>query len=630
MASGSQLRVFLAGRVAVEANGHVIDEARFPGRQGRLLFAYLVAERGRAVPRDELAEALWENAPPATWEKALTVIASKLRGLLTDSGIDGTSALTGAFGCYRLELPEGTWVDVIAAANAAAGAERALAAGDLPVAKTEGMLAASVAQQPLLPGDDGAWVEQKRRELIQVRVRALTVLADACLRSGDASEAVTWAEHVTALEPFRETGYRRLMEAHVAAGNRGEALRAYERCRRLLAEELGAYPSPETESLYRSLLDVVPAQAPAADVADAPLARGAAARRPVGGRRAALLLGAVLVAAVSAAAFALMSRGGHAAPRVLPNSVVRIDPQTLKVTQVVRTPDAPDLVVKAGGFVWLTSHVLRDSVSSALRNAGDRALTRVDPSTGKAVVVGGGLAPCGLTADPSGDVWVANCYPAKAGPRDDVVRIDARTLAFKKTLLVAGGSGFLRGMTYGGGSLWVTEIFGGVNEGSVTRVNPRTGAQRKVDLAAHTPAGLAWSEGYGDLWIDDFNDGSLTRLHDATGALRTVYGVGGNPGFSVVDGNVVWAGDWSAPRVVRLDAVGPPHAHSVDLPVNNSLADVWTVAAGAGAIWATTPRDGAVWRIDPKTNAVTRVGVPFLPSGVTADANDVWLTVRAK
>ena len=208
MASGSQLRVFLAGRVAVEANGHVIDEARFPGRQGRLLFAYLVAERGRAIPRDELAEALWENAPPATWEKALTVIASKLRGLLTDSGIDGASALTGAFGCYRLELPEGTWVDVIAAANAAVSAEHALAAGDLDKAKTEGTLAASLSQQPLLPGDDGAWVEQKRRELIQVRVRGLTVLAEASLRSGNASEAVTWAEQLTALEPFakRVTG----------------------------------------------------------------------------------------------------------------------------------------------------------------------------------------------------------------------------------------------------------------------------------------------------------------------------------------------------------------------------------------------------------------------------------------
>ena len=63
-----------------------------------------------------------------------------------------------------------------------------------------------------------------------------------------------WAEQAIELAPFREAGYRRLMEAHVAAGNRAEALRVYERCRRLLADELGAYPSPETESMYRALL----------------------------------------------------------------------------------------------------------------------------------------------------------------------------------------------------------------------------------------------------------------------------------------------------------------------------------------------------------------------------------------
>ena len=630
MASGSQLRVFLAGRVAVEANGHVIDETRFPGRQGRLLFAYLVAEQGRPVPRDELAEALWGETPPATWEKALTVVASKVRAVLADSGLDATAALTGAHGCYRLELPEATWVDVIAAAVAARRGEEALSAGDLTKARMEATAAASLAEQPFLPGDDGSWVEARRRELGEVRVRALSVLADACLRSGDPADAATWAEQVVGLEPFRETGYRRLMEAHAAGGNRAEALRVYERCRRLLADELGAYPSPETEAVYRALLDTRPGQAPASAEANGrpPLAKRGA-HRPRRRRLLALLVAAALVAAVSAATFVLVGRGGHSAPRVLPNSLVRIDPQTLKVTQVVPTTDAPDLVVEAGGFVWLTSHVLRDTVSSALRNAGDRALTRVDPSTGKAVIVGGGLAPCGLTADPSGDVWVANCYPANTGPQDDVVRIDARTLAFKKTLPLSGGEGFLRGLTYGGGALWVTEIFGGVNEGSVTRVDPRTGTQRTIDLPSETPSGLAWSEEYGDLWADDFNDGSLTRLHDSTGGMRTFRAVGGNPGFSIVDGDVVWTADWTAPRVVRLEAVGRPHLHSVFLPVTNALAGVWTVAAGANAIWATTARDGTLWRIDPKTNAVKRINVPFSPTGVTADANDVWLTVRA-
>jgi ABC-type glycerol-3-phosphate transport system substrate-binding protein/DNA-binding SARP family transcriptional activator len=261
-AGGFELKVFLAGRVAVETDGEVIDEARFPGRQGRLLFAYLVAERGRAVPHDELAEALWGEAPPPTWGKALSVLVSKLRGLLADQGVDGAHALTGAFGCYRLDLPEGTWVDVLAATDATHEAEQAIASGELAQAKAAASMAATLLDRPFLPGEEGAWVEEKRRELADLRERALAALAEACLRSGDASEAVQWAEQTVALAPFRETGYRRLMEAHVASGNRAEALRVYEQCRRLLADELGTYPSPETESVYRELLEAPASASP--------------------------------------------------------------------------------------------------------------------------------------------------------------------------------------------------------------------------------------------------------------------------------------------------------------------------------------------------------------------------------
>jgi DNA-binding SARP family transcriptional activator/DNA-binding beta-propeller fold protein YncE len=623
MASPAQLRVFLAGRVAVEADGQAIDATTFPGRQGRLLFAYLVTEQGRPVPRDELAEALWEDAPPATWEKALTVLASKLRTLLTIDGLDGTSALTGASGCYRLDLPEGTWVDVVAAKAAVATADEALAGDEPEQARSEATLAASLAQGAFLPGDDGAWVAAKRRELAEIHVRALRVLADACLRLGETAEAVSWAEQVTALEPFRETGYRRLMEAHVAAGNRAEALRVYERCRRLLADELGTYPSPETEALYRRLLE-----APSPSDAQRSAHEGGSQPSARGRRRAWLLAAGVLAGAVAAGAFALAGHGRHAPPKVLPNSVIRIDPHTLKVTQVVPVVDAPDLVVASGGFVWITSHILRDTGPGTLRNAGDRALTRLDPSNGKAEVVGGGLAPCGLTTDPSGDVWLANCYPGTSAPRDNVVRVDARTLHFKKTFPVSGGEGFLRGLAYGGGSLWVTALFGGdlLNDSALAEVDPRTGAEHTFQLTPES-GGLAWSEGYGDLWIDNFLNGSLTRLDAASGDMKTTYS-GGNPAFPVVDGDVVWVADWAAPRVVRLHAVGPARPRTVWLPIKDFTATTWDVAAGAGAIWATTPRDHAVWRIDPRTNAVRRIKVPFAPTGVAADANAVWVTVR--
>src|SRR5262249_34476215 len=153
-----------------------IDDGRFPGRQGRLLFAYLVAEQGRPVPRDELAEALWGERLPATWDKALSGLVSRVRSLLADLGIDGATALTSAFGCYRLELPDGTWVDVLAAAAAADDAEAALASDDLDTAKEAAALAVSLLRQPFLPGEEGAWVEAKRHELADIRGRALNAL----------------------------------------------------------------------------------------------------------------------------------------------------------------------------------------------------------------------------------------------------------------------------------------------------------------------------------------------------------------------------------------------------------------------------------------------------------------------
>ena len=134
-------------------------------------------------------------------------------------------------------------------------AEDALAVDDLERAKAAAALADHSCGSRSCPGRMGPWVEDKRREYADVRGRALTVLADASLRSGAAPDAAKWAEQTIALEPFRETGYRRLMEAHIAAGNRAEALEVYERCRHLLAEELGTYPSPETESVYRGLLE---------------------------------------------------------------------------------------------------------------------------------------------------------------------------------------------------------------------------------------------------------------------------------------------------------------------------------------------------------------------------------------
>jgi SARP family transcriptional regulator, regulator of embCAB operon len=53
-------KIHLCGRLAVEIEGERLDDA-LPGRQGRLLFTYLVLNRDRPVRRDELIDALWSG-----------------------------------------------------------------------------------------------------------------------------------------------------------------------------------------------------------------------------------------------------------------------------------------------------------------------------------------------------------------------------------------------------------------------------------------------------------------------------------------------------------------------------------------------------------------------------------------
>ncbi len=86
-------------------------------------------------------------------------------------------------------------------------------------------------------------------------MRALEALAEASLRSGELGEALDAAARAAvAAAPFRESAHLLLMEAHEAAGNPAEALRAFDDLRRLLRDELGTAPGPAALALHERLL----------------------------------------------------------------------------------------------------------------------------------------------------------------------------------------------------------------------------------------------------------------------------------------------------------------------------------------------------------------------------------------
>ena len=241
-------RIQLCGATVIERAGERLD-GRMPGRQGRLLFAYLVLTRQRLTGRDELAEALWPHQLPSASEAGLNALISKLRRTLGPGVLEGRSSL-------RLRLRADSLVDVESATAAVHRAESAIALGEWKRAWGPSLVALLVAEREFLPGEDAPWIDEQRRQLAEIRIRALEAHAASTLGTGgtELPGAVRTGRRLVRLAPLRESGYRLLMRALACQGNVAEALGVYANLSEILRDELGVSPCAATQAVYDDLL----------------------------------------------------------------------------------------------------------------------------------------------------------------------------------------------------------------------------------------------------------------------------------------------------------------------------------------------------------------------------------------
>ena len=127
----------------------------------------------------------------------------------------------------------------------------AMAAGDLE-------LAARLYAGDLLPGCYDDWVMDERSKLRAEVHGVLGHLADEAAGRDDHEATIRHAQAIIDFEPTDEAAVRIQMEAHLALGDRGAALRSYHRYAEVLQRDLAVEPGEAIRAMYRQLRGTTP------------------------------------------------------------------------------------------------------------------------------------------------------------------------------------------------------------------------------------------------------------------------------------------------------------------------------------------------------------------------------------
>lgn len=245
-----------------------------PAGRASALLRRLVAAEGALVETDALVEALWGEEAPATADRVIAALVSRIRGAIGSDVITGSASIG-----YRFNAGP-RWTSDLAQVEELSKSARSRAGRSPTVAVTAARRALALLARghPQLPPAfaERTWAEEQLRHLESLTRRVHHTLWEAEAQLGMWSEIVDQAEAVLAHAPHDEQAGQALMNAHWHLGDRASALRAYEELRRQLRRELDVDPSPETDDLFSAIVSGArpgpdPARLAAADIDPATL-----------------------------------------------------------------------------------------------------------------------------------------------------------------------------------------------------------------------------------------------------------------------------------------------------------------------------------------------------------------------
>ncbi|MEO8693413.1 MAG: BTAD domain-containing putative transcriptional regulator [Acidimicrobiales bacterium] len=255
----------------VELVGGTGENVVLPGAKMRGLVAMLALDAGRTVTAQRLIDALW-GEQEVNGPNALQVIVSKLRRMLADAGEPG--CITTQPAGYRLDIER----DSVDALRFESLVDQARSVVDHPASVTAllGPALELWRGNPLVDVPETEIANAMRSRLEELRKVAVDELFDAQLSLGQHQRIVPELEALVAEDPLRERRWGQLIRALYGSGRQADAMRAYQRARDVLIEQIGVEPGPELRRIEAAVLaqDESLLAPPVAAAPDAPIGDG--------------------------------------------------------------------------------------------------------------------------------------------------------------------------------------------------------------------------------------------------------------------------------------------------------------------------------------------------------------------
>jgi DNA-binding SARP family transcriptional activator len=251
-----QLRIQTLGGFQLWRDDEPVPPQAWKTQKTRTLFTILLTHRDRVLTQDQLIEWLWPHLTPDSARNSLQVAISHLRRLL-EPGLqrpaDSCFVRTEPAG-YCLDTSHACWVDADAFEASYRQGVAAQQRGDRSGALAHYRAALTQYHGDYLPDEPYAdWAIAERERLREVYLDLLERQAELSADMADYPAAIQACQRILEQDPCRERTYRRLMRYHYLAGDRAAALAVYDRCRQVLADELGVEPLAQTQALREAI-----------------------------------------------------------------------------------------------------------------------------------------------------------------------------------------------------------------------------------------------------------------------------------------------------------------------------------------------------------------------------------------